>query len=79
MSPLKYPKNFRIVTSTTLTDDHYMMYIISSVGHPRLDLVGLLVLWMVAYNGRAQALYYKSLEIVSILLRMGNILSRPYY
>jgi hypothetical protein len=28
------------------------MYIISSVGHSRLDLVGLLVLWTVAYNGQ---------------------------
>jgi hypothetical protein len=71
--------NSCFMTSTTLTNDHYMMYIISSVGYPMLDLVGLLVLWMVAYNGRAQALYYKSLETVSILLRMGNILGRPYY
>jgi hypothetical protein len=71
--------NSCFMTSITLTGGHYMTYIISSVGHPRLDLIGLLMLWMVAYNGRAHALYYKSLETVSILLRMDNILGRPYY
>jgi hypothetical protein len=31
---------------------HYKIYIISSVAHLRSDLVELLVLWMVVYNGR---------------------------
>jgi hypothetical protein len=31
---------------------NYKTYIISSAGHPMSDLVGLLVLWMVAYNDR---------------------------
>ena len=35
-----------------LTDDHYMTYIICSVGHYRSNSVGLLVLWMIVYNGR---------------------------
>jgi hypothetical protein len=33
-------------------DGHYRMDIISSVGHLRSNLVKLLVLWTVAYNGR---------------------------
>jgi hypothetical protein len=32
---------------------HYRTYITSSVGHLRVDSVGLLVLWMVAYNGQS--------------------------
>ena len=38
--------------SIALIGSHYMMYIINSVGHLRLDSVKLLVLWMVAYNGQ---------------------------
>jgi hypothetical protein len=38
-----------IVTGVALTVDHYMTYIIKSVGYPRLESVRLLV---VAYNGR---------------------------
>ena len=40
------------LTGTTLKGSHYRTYIISSVGHPRSDSIRLLVLWMVAYNGR---------------------------
>jgi hypothetical protein len=40
------------MTNITLTDGHYKMYIISRVTHLRSDLIRLLVLWMVAYNGQ---------------------------
>ena len=40
------------VTGATLIGGHYRTYIISDVGHPRLDSVVSLVLWMVAYNIR---------------------------
>jgi hypothetical protein len=60
-------------------DGHYRTDVISSVGHPRSDSVVSLVLYMVccAMVG-APALYYRFLEIVSTLLRKGNISSRPY-
>jgi hypothetical protein len=56
------------------------MYIISSMGHSRLDSVGLLVLWTVAYINCVwtSILYYKSLGIAPTLLKMSNILGRPY-
>ena len=44
------------VTDASLTGDHYRMYIISSVGHPKSDLVGLLVLRTIAYNGRGTSI-----------------------
>jgi hypothetical protein len=60
-------------------DGHYKMDVISGVGHPRSDSVVPLVLRMVCYiMARAPALYFKSLRITLILLRMGNISGRPY-
>ena len=38
------------VTGAALMGGHYRTYVISGVGHPRLDSVMPLVLWMVAYN-----------------------------
>jgi hypothetical protein len=43
---------FRNRCSHCLMVGHYKTYITSSVGQLRSDLVGLLVLWTVAYNGR---------------------------
>jgi hypothetical protein len=37
------------MTGATLIGGHYRMYIISNVGHPRLDSVIPLVLWTIAY------------------------------
>ena len=45
------------MTDVALTDGQYKTYIIRSMGHLRSDLVELLVLWMVAYNGRTPVLY----------------------
>ena len=39
-----------LVTNATLMSSHYRTNIISSVGHPRLDSVMLLVLCAVTYN-----------------------------
>ena len=55
---------------------YYRINIISSVGHPRSDLIGLLVLWTVPYNGQGTDI--RLLGIVSSLLRHNNISSRPY-
>jgi hypothetical protein len=55
-----------------------LSYIISSVGHPRSDSIGLLVLSKVVYNGLGTALYYRSLGTSTNLLRRSNILGRPY-
>ena len=62
-----------------LMDGHYRTNVISGVGHPRSDSVVPLVLRMVccAMAG-ASTLYYRSLRTASTLLRMGNILGRPY-
>ena len=58
---------------------YYRTNVISGVGHPRSDSVVLLVLRMICYAvAGASALYYRSLEIVSTLLRRGNILGRLY-
>jgi hypothetical protein len=58
---------------------HCRMYITSSVGHPRLDSVGLLVLWtVVAYNGLGHWHCITSLGTASTLLRMCNISGRLY-
>jgi hypothetical protein len=60
-------------------DGHYMMDVINSVGHPRSNLVILLVLRTICCTMvRALALYYRSLKTVSILLRICNISGRPY-
>jgi hypothetical protein len=60
-------------------DGHYRTDVIRGVGHPRSDSVVPLVLRMVCctING-TPALYYKSLGIVSILLKICDILGRPY-
>jgi hypothetical protein len=56
-------------------DDHYMTNVISGMGHSRLDSVVPLVLrTLYCAMARAPVLYYKSLGITSILLRMSNIL-----
>jgi hypothetical protein len=61
-------------------DGHYKTDVISGVGHLRSDSVMPLVLRTVCYAmAEAPTLYYKSLEIASTLLRMGNISSRSYY
>jgi hypothetical protein len=62
-----------------LMDGHYRTDIISGVGYPRSDSVVPLVLRIVCCAmAKTPALYYRSLGIVSTLLRMGNILGRPY-
>ena len=38
------------VTNAGLVGSHYRTYIINGVGHPRLDSIMPLILWMVAYN-----------------------------
>jgi hypothetical protein len=49
------------------------------VGHSRLDSIVPLMLRTVSYAMvGALALYYRSLETASTLLRMGNILGRPH-
>jgi hypothetical protein len=60
-------------------DGHYMMDVISGVGHPRSDLIVPLVLHTVccAMAG-ARALYYRSLGTASTLLRRDNISGRTY-
>jgi hypothetical protein len=70
--------NSCFVIGAALTGSHYKTYIISSMRYLRSDLVGLLVLWMVAYNGQASILYYKSFRTMQTLLRMDNISGRPY-
>ena len=40
------------VTGAALMGNHHRMDIISGVGHPRLDVIVLLVLYTVAYNIR---------------------------
>jgi hypothetical protein len=61
-----------------LMDGHYRMDVISGVGHLRSDSVVLLVLCTVQYAMfGAPALYYRSLGIVSTLLRRVNISGRP--
>jgi hypothetical protein len=60
-------------------DGHYRMDVISGVGHPRPDLIVLLVLHTIYYTmAGALALYYRFLGIASTLLRRGNISGRPY-
>jgi hypothetical protein len=61
-------------------DGHYRTDVINGVGHLRSDLVVLLVLCTVccAMVG-APALYYRSLETASTLLRRDNISGRSYY
>jgi hypothetical protein len=50
------------------------------VGHSKSNSIVSLMLRTVCYAmAGALALYYRSLETVSTLLRMGNISSRPYY
>jgi hypothetical protein len=62
-----------------LMDGHYRTDIISGVGYPRSDSVVPLVLRIVCCAmARTPALYYRSLGIMSTLLRMVNILGRPY-
>jgi hypothetical protein len=70
---------FVIIMQPFPIDGHYRTSVISCVGHPRSDAVMLLVLCMVrcAVTG-APALYYRSLETTSTLLRMSNISDRPY-
>ena len=60
-------------------DGHYRTDIISGVGSPEvgLDRVASVIYGSCAMAG-APALYYRSLEKVSTLLRMGNISGRPY-
>jgi hypothetical protein len=49
------------------------------VGYSRSNSIVLLMLRTVCYvMVRALALYYKSLETASTLLKMGNISSKPY-
>jgi hypothetical protein len=61
-------------------DGHYRTDVINDVGHPRLDSVMSLVLRTVCCAmARAPALYYRSLRTTSTLLRMSNILNKPYY
>ena len=70
---------FVIKTQPFPMGGHYRMNVISGVGHPRLDLVVLLVLRMVqCAMARARALYYRSLRTASTMLRKDNISSRPY-
>jgi hypothetical protein len=38
------------MTGTALMGGHYRMYIISGMGHLKLNLVVLLMLWTIAYN-----------------------------
>jgi hypothetical protein len=53
-------------------DGYYRTDVISGVGHPRSDLVVLLVLRTVCYAmDWAPALYYKSIGTASTLLRKG--------
>jgi hypothetical protein len=60
-------------------DGYYRTNVISCVGHPRWDLVVSLVLQTVCCAmGKASALYYRSLETTSTLLRKGNISGKPY-
>jgi hypothetical protein len=70
---------FVIKTQPFPMDDHYRTNVINGVGHPRLDSVVPLVLRTVccAMAG-AMALYYMSFGTRSNLLRMSNILDRPY-
>jgi hypothetical protein len=58
---------------------HYRMDVISGVGHLRSDSVVLLVLYTIccAMAG-ALALYYRSLETVSTLMRIDNISGRSF-
>jgi hypothetical protein len=50
------------------------------VGHSRLDSIMPLMLRTVYWSmAGALALYYRSLGTTPALLRMGNILGRPYY
>jgi hypothetical protein len=49
------------------------------VGHLESDSIVSLMLYTVCYaTTGTSALYYRSLETTSILLRRGNILDRPY-
>jgi hypothetical protein len=62
-------------------DGHYRTDIISDVGYSRLDLTVPLVLRTVQYamaGALALALYYRSFETASTLLRICNISDRPY-
>jgi hypothetical protein len=60
-------------------DGHYRTNVISGVGHPRSNLVVLLVLCMVCCTmAGAPTLYYRFLGTASTLLRGGNISGRPY-
>jgi hypothetical protein len=60
-------------------DGHYRIDVVSGVGHPRSDSVVPLVLCTVCCAMvRARALDNRSLGIASTLLRIGNILGRPY-
>jgi hypothetical protein len=54
------------------------MNIISGVGHSRSDSVVLLVFCIIAYNGWGTKIVLQSLGTVPTLLKMGNILGRPY-
>jgi hypothetical protein len=50
------------------------------VGHSKSDSIVPLMLCTVCYAmPEALALYYRSLETASTLLKKGNILGRPYY
>jgi hypothetical protein len=71
--------SFVIKTHSFPTDSHYRMDVISGVGHPKSNSIEPLVLHTVCCAmAKAPALYYKSLEIASTLLRRDNILGRSY-
>jgi hypothetical protein len=50
------------MTNAALTSSHYKTYIIYSVGHMRLDLVGLLVLCIVAYNDQGTGIVLQVIQ-----------------
>jgi hypothetical protein len=51
-----------LMTDAALKSGHYKTYIICSVGHMRLDLVGLLVLCIVAYNDQGTGIVLQVIQ-----------------
>jgi hypothetical protein len=66
------------VIGAALMGSHYRTNIISSVGHPKSDLVMPLVLYTVASIFGAPMLYYRSLGTMSTLLKKDNISNKSY-
>ena len=66
------------MVGAALTGSHYRTDIISGVGHPRSNLVVLLMLCTVAYNIWGTSVVLHVPRVAPTMLGMGNISGKPY-